>query len=132
MGTENELRIDTASSIYDDISTLAGSVIYAGESDTSTVQEEVPVHINDDESNSECDDIKVEHVLQQFNDVINYHNNDNEDKKSLRSISTSYVSHKTSRQEGVDDGGDKVAIDLPLGHNHEIDNLNNISSFVLF
>ena len=49
LGTENELRIETASSILDDISTLAGSVIYAGESDTSTVQGEIPVQDNCDE-----------------------------------------------------------------------------------
>ena len=112
---ENELRIETASSILDDISTLAGSVIYAGESDTSTVQGEVPVHINNAD-----DDIKVDQVLQQFDDAIQYHNNANEDRNSMRSISTSYILHKTSREEQTDGNILNDAPNIPLNEDHQM------------
>ena len=112
---ENELRIETASSILDDISTLAGSVIYAGESDTSTVQGEVPVSINNID-----DDIKVDEALQEFDDAIQYHNNANEDRKSMRSISTSYISHKTSREEQADGNILKDAQNISLNKDDQM------------
>ena len=105
LGTENELRIETASSILDDISTLAGSVIYAGESDTSTVQGEVPVQDNCDEivAEEENKDIRVDNILQKFNDAINTNNGIDKDKASIRSHKTSFNSNNSNRKRETED-----------------------------
>ena len=76
-------------------------MIYAGESDTSTVQGEVPVQDNFDEivAEEESKDIRVDNVLQQFNDAIKTHNGSDKDKASIRSHKTSCNSNRERETE---------------------------------
>ena len=127
LGTENELRIETASSILDDISTLAGSVIYAGESDTSTVQGEVPVQDNSDEivAEQENGDIRVDNVLQQFNDAVKTHKGSDKDKSSIRSHKTSFNSSKTDREREAEDRQEEHGSLPTFPHNPQADDAHH-------
>ena len=77
------MRVESGSSILDDTSTLAGSVLYTGGSDTSTVQGEVQVQIIDDFND---DVLQVDEVMKQFDDTIQTHHDGEE--YSLKSVST--------------------------------------------
>ena len=118
---EIELRFETASSILDDTSTLAGSVLYTGGSDTSTVQGEVQMQINEDFND---DDIKVDEVMKHFDNSISPHYDD--EKNSNKSVSYIGTPNKSiesenntgnatrlsvrsiSRQNSQEQSGDKV------------------------
>ena len=91
-GNEIDLRIETGSSILDDTSTLAGSVLYTGGSDTSTIQGgEIQVYANDDPHDDRIP--TVDDVMRHFDNSIKVHQ-DQEEVNSIRSVSSSSMSSK--------------------------------------
>ena len=95
-GNEIDLRLETGSSILDDTSTLAGSVLYTGGSDTSTIQGvEIQVHVNDDPHDDTVP--TVDDVMRHLENSINGHQ-DQDEVNSIRSVSSSSMSTKASRQ----------------------------------
>ena len=91
-GIENEIRNETGSSILDDTSTIAGSVLYAGGSDTSTLAGEIQMN-----TELSDDDIQVNEVMKHFDDTINHHYDEAE--QSIELVSANYVSDKNTEQE---------------------------------
>ena len=118
---EIDLRFETASSYLDDTSTLAGSVLYTGGSDTSTVQGEVQLQFNEDFND---DDIKADEVMKHFDNSIKPHydnaDNSNESVFNIGTLTKSiesenYIDNTTrlparsiSRQNSQEQRGDKV------------------------
>ena len=105
--------METGSSILDDTSTLAGSVLYTGGSDTSTIQGvEIQVHVNDD---SHDDTVPtVEDVMRHLDNSINVHQ-DQDEVNSIRSVSSSSMSTKASRQ-----ASNKIAQPFPRSISRQI------------
>ena len=98
-------------------------MIYAGESDTSTVQGEVPVQDNCDEivAEEENGDIRVDNVLQQLNDAIKTNNGSDKDKSSIRSHKKSFNSNKTEREREAEDRQEEHGSLPTFPHNPQID-----------
>ena len=91
-GNEIDLRIETGSSILDDTSTLAGSVLYTGGSDTSTIQgAEIQVYANDDPHDDRIP--TVDDVMRHLDNSIKVHQ-DQEEVNSIRSVSSSSMYSK--------------------------------------
>ena len=98
-GIENEIRNETGSSIYDDTSTIAGSVLYAGGSDSSTIGEDAQTIVSEDHSE---EIMNVQEILKHLDDVIKQHYDEGEE-----SLETASVTHSasTSHHENQKDDG---------------------------
>ena len=102
---EIELRFETASSILDDTSTLAGSVLYTGGSDTSTVQGESQLQVIEDFND---DDIMADEVMKHFDNTIKQHYDD--DENSNKSVSNSGTPSKSIESENNGDYTTRLAV----------------------
>ena len=110
---ENDMRIETGSSILDDTSTLAGSILFAGGSDTSTLQGEILAAQANDQLNEGS--IRVDEVMKQLDSAIRAHQD--EDDYSIRSVSSILVPNKTNEPDVTDNRPQRKSANLIVREN---------------
>ena len=98
--SQNEIRNETGSSIYDDTSTIAGSVLYAGGgSDSSTIAGDAQT-LASEGHNGEI--MNAQEILKHLDDVIKQHYDEGEESLESGSVthSASTSCHKSQEVDG--------------------------------
>ena len=95
--SQNEIRNETGSSIYDDTSTIAGSVLYAGGSDSSTIAGDGQTLVSEGHSGEV---MNVQEILKHLDDVIKQHYDQGGESLDSGSVTNSASTSHHENQEG--------------------------------